>query len=119
MTDQLRWDSLGCTGSWIKTPNIDKLAKNGFIIRNCITNSPVCIPTRLSFATGLYPHNTGVWENQPSEMSPNQPNWMKVLQNSGYHTCVIGKTHLHPHDGDLREKENLMEKYGFDYINVF
>jgi arylsulfatase A-like enzyme len=67
MTDQQRADALGCSGGWLNTPNLDRIAAGGVRFANCITNSPVCIPARLSLATGLYPHNTGVWNNQRSQ----------------------------------------------------
>ncbi|PYL96165.1 MAG: sulfatase, partial [Verrucomicrobia bacterium] len=42
MCDQLRADALGCTGNWVKTPNIDRIAHEGVRFSNCVTNSPVC-----------------------------------------------------------------------------
>ena len=63
MCDQLRADALGCTGNWVKTPNIDRIAREGVRFSNCVTNAPVCIPARVSLATGHYPHNTGVYRN--------------------------------------------------------
>ena len=117
MTDQQRWDALGCTGGWVRTPHLDRIAREGIRFDRCMANSPVCIPTRLSLATGLYPHNTGVWKNQPSAPSPKQPNWMQVIRSLGYRTSLFGKTHLHPHRGDLREKEDLMHAYGLDDVD--
>ncbi|MCH8294736.1 sulfatase-like hydrolase/transferase, partial [Candidatus Poribacteria bacterium] len=69
MTDQQRWDAMGCSGGWVRTPNLDRIAGEGIRFTNCVTNSPVCIPTRLSLATGLYSHNTGVWNNMEHQMS--------------------------------------------------
>ena len=67
MTDQQRADALGCSGGWLETPHLDGIAAGGVRFENCVTNAPVCIPARLSLATGLYPHNTGVWNNQASQ----------------------------------------------------
>ncbi|NKB68245.1 MAG: sulfatase-like hydrolase/transferase [Candidatus Latescibacteria bacterium] len=117
MTDQQRWDGLGCSGGWVETPHLDRLAGEGLRFEHCLTNSPVCIPARLSLATGLYPHNTGVWNNQHSQLDPQQPNWMRVLRELGYRTSLFGKTHLHPHQGDLRQREELMHAYGLDYVD--
>ena len=47
------------------TPNMDRLAAEGVRFTRCVTNSPVCVPTRRTMATGLYCHNTGVWDNGP------------------------------------------------------
>ena len=48
MTDQQRWDALGCTGGWVNTPNLDRIAGQGVLFSRCVTNSPVCISARLS-----------------------------------------------------------------------
>ncbi len=117
MTDQQRWDAMGCSGGWVQTPNLDKIASEGVRFTNCVTTSPVCIPTRLSLATGLYPHNTGVWNNMRHTMSAETPTWMQAVRNAGYRTSLFGKTHLHPHNGDLREREDLMHAYGLDDVN--
>ena len=90
---------MNCSGGWAQTPNMDRIAEKGIRFTNCITNSPVCIPARLSLAIGLYPHNTGVWTNQQSQMSENQPTWITSLP-AGYRTSLFGKTHT-PHIGDL------------------
>ena len=79
MTDQLRWDALGCSGGWVNTPNLDQIAKEGVRFANCVTTSPVCIPARLSLATGLYPHNTGIWNNMNHTMPVDTPTWMQVI----------------------------------------
>ena len=117
MTDQQRWDAMGCSGDWVQTPNLDRIAGEGVRFNNCVTTSPVCVPTRLSLATGLYPHNTGVWSNMKHTMSAETPTWMQSVRNAGYRTSLFGKTHLHPHNGDLREKEGLMNEYGLDDVN--
>ncbi|MCG9128031.1 sulfatase-like hydrolase/transferase [Candidatus Poribacteria bacterium] len=117
MTDQQRWDAMGCSGGWVNTPNLDRIASEGIRFTNCVTTSPVCVPARLSLATGLYPHNTGVWNNQKHKMSPNTPTWMQTIRNAGYRTSLFGKTHLHPHSGDLRKKEDLMNSYGLDDVD--
>ncbi|MBT5829721.1 MAG: sulfatase-like hydrolase/transferase, partial [Candidatus Latescibacteria bacterium] len=117
MTDQQRWDAMGCSGGWVDTPNMDRIAADGVRFSNCVTNSPVCIPARLSLATGLYPHNTGVWQNMGHTLSPNANTWMQAVRNAGYRTSLFGKTHLHPHGGDLRDREHLMHAYGLDDVN--
>ena len=135
MTDQQRWDAMGCSGekkksacgssksedrvgfAWVQTPNLDHIASEGIRFTNCVTTSPVCIPTRLSLATGLYPHNTGVWDNMQHQMPVETPTWMRAVRDAGYRTSLFGKTHLHPHNGDLREREGLMNAYGLDDVN--
>ena len=117
MTDQQRWDAMSCSGDWVQTPNLDRIAGEGIRFTNCITTSPVCIPSRLSLATGLYPHNTHVWNNMNHQMPAETPTWMQAVRNAGYRTSLFGKTHLHPHSGDLREREDLMNAYGLDDVN--
>ena len=117
MTDQQRWDAMGCSGDWVQTPHLDRIASEGIRFTNCVTTSPVCIPTRLSLATGLYPHNTHVWNNMNHQMPAETPTWMQAVRDAGYRTSLFGKTHLHPHSGDLREREGLMNAYGLDDVN--
>lgn len=117
MTDQQRADALGCSGGWVQTPHLDRIAAEGVRFRNCVTNSPVCIPARLSLATGLYPHNTDVWDNQNHTLDHEAPTWMQVVRAAGYRTSLFGKTHLHPHNGDLRDRSSLMQAYGLDDVD--
>lgn len=118
MTDQQRWDALGCVTEWMRTPNMDRIASEGVRFSHCITNSPVCVPTRRSMASGLYPHNTGVWFNQGTTLDPEAPNWMRAIRDSGYRTSLFGKTHLNSgHGGDLRNVEHVLRAQGIDDIN--
>src|SRR5262245_55381719 len=117
VTDQQRWDAMGWSGGWVRTPHMDWIARHGLRCTNCITTSPVCIPARISMATGQYPHNTGVWRNIPYALPARAPTWMQVVRNAGYRTSLFGKSHLHPHRGDLRLREPLVRAYGFDDID--
>jgi len=65
--DELRQDALGCYGNPagpMKTPNIDSIAQRGVLFENCFCNSPVCVPSRTSLLTGLYPEDTAVYHNE-------------------------------------------------------
>jgi arylsulfatase len=117
MTDQWRWDGLGAVGGWVNTPNLDALAEGGTLFENCLTNSPICVPARLSFATGLYPHNTGIWNNVTHDMPIDTETWMQAVRSAGYRTCLIGKSHWHRHEGDLRDRIHMMNAYGFDDVD--
>jgi choline-sulfatase len=116
ITDQQRWDALGCVGGWLRTPNLDALAERSLRFDRCITNSPVCVPARFCMLTGLYPHNTGVWQNCKHTVPPETPNWFQSIRDAGYRTALFGKTHWHPHGGDLRDREGLVRAYGFDEV---
>ena len=101
MADDLGYSDLGCTGSEIRTPNLDALAANGLLFRQ-FYNGSRCCPTRASLLTGLYPHQTGVGDMTGDDHLPGyrgfpQPNTVtiaEVLKASGYHTSMVGKWHL-------------------------
>lgn len=119
MTDQQRADAMSCAceNPWVNTPNLDRIAAEGIRFSNCSTTTPICIPARVTLATGLYPHNTHVWKNIQYALPESAQTWMRVLRNMGYRTSIFGKTHLHPHRGDLREREHLLHAWGLDDVN--
>jgi len=116
LTDQQRSDALGAVSAWMKTPALDRLAREGVLFRRCVTQSPGCVPARASLMTGLYPHNTGVWHSRRFTLPPTTPTWVRKIQGAGYRTSLIGKTHLHPHVGDLRDRRPLVHAWGFDDV---
>jgi N-acetylglucosamine-6-sulfatase len=64
LMDDLRFDELGCTGHpFVKTPNIDRLAKEGAIFKNAFATTPLCSPSRACFMSGLYAHTNGIFDN--------------------------------------------------------
>ena len=117
MTDQQRWDAMSCSGDWVNTPNLDRLANEGVRFTNCVTTTPICIPARVTLQTGLYCHNTHVWNNLQYTLPATSQSWMRTLRELGYRTSMFGKTHLHPHRGDLRNREYLIKAYGLDDVN--
>ena len=63
-SDQHNPAMIGAYGDTIiKTPNLDRLADRGTIITGAYCASPICVPSRMSMLTGLYPHETEVWTN--------------------------------------------------------
>ncbi|SVB70905.1 uncharacterized protein METZ01_LOCUS223759, partial [marine metagenome] len=105
MPDQLRADFLGCFGaSWMKTPNIDRLASKGVLYRNVVSPSPICIPARASLLTGHNALSTGVLSNnfwlRPDHDTCGQRSLAKMLAEEGYRTEAIGKMHFIPWDHD-------------------
>ena len=101
MTDQQRWDSLGCNGNrFVSTPNVDRLAAGGANCTNSFTPWPVCTPARATMWTGVYPHqhqviyNAYKMDNVLKETSHEQRTVFEPLRESGYTTAYFGKWHL-------------------------
>jgi arylsulfatase A-like enzyme len=94
--DDLRWDALGCMGHpFAKTPNIDRIAKDGALFKNFFVSIPLCSPSRGSFLTGQYPHTHGVINNgDHSALSHKLITFPMLLHEAGYETACIGKWHM-------------------------
>jgi arylsulfatase A-like enzyme len=96
MTDQQRWDGLGCANPMVKTPHLDQLAARGIRFPQAICNAPMCVPSRYSMMTGLYPSQSGLRHN--TQMCPTDghlpvPVLPQRLHDLGYQTARFGKTH--------------------------
>ena len=94
--DDLRWDELHCTGHpFAKTPNIDRIAREGVTFRNAFVTSPLCSPSRACFLTGQYAHVHGVIDNTDhSPLSHRLQTFPRQLQKAGYETAFVGKWHM-------------------------
>jgi choline-sulfatase len=93
LSDEHQARAMGCAGHpFVQTPHLDALAARGRRFTNAYTPSPICVPARASFATGLYPHQTRMWDNaMPYDGSI--PGWGHALQNKGVRVESIGKVH--------------------------
>ncbi|MEZ5353498.1 MAG: sulfatase [Bryobacteraceae bacterium] len=96
LVDDLRWDSLGCTGHpFLKTPHIDSLAAEGARFTNAFVTTPLCSPARGSFLTGQYVHKHGVVGNRGhEELSHKLVTFPRILRDAGYETGYVGKWHM-------------------------
>ncbi|MEI9430217.1 sulfatase-like hydrolase/transferase [Mesorhizobium sp. Cs1299R1N3] len=93
MDDEHSANALGCYGHPIaQTPNLDRLATGGTRFESAYTNCPICVPARATLATGLYPHQTGYWDNCLA-YDGEVPSWGHALQEAGVETTSIGKLH--------------------------
>ncbi len=92
--DQHRADVLGCAGNEVvATPNLDRLAADGVRFESAWTESPICQPARASLLTGRYPSNHGVLGNFAGDCRPEWDTFPRRLQEAGYTTASVGKTH--------------------------
>jgi N-acetylglucosamine-6-sulfatase len=96
LMDDHRWDDLGCTGHpFAKTPNIDRVAKEGANFRNAFVTSPLCSPSRGGFLTGQYASRHGILDNTArNERSHALVTFPRLLHEVGYTTAFIGKWHM-------------------------
>lgn len=96
LTDDVRWDDLGCTGHpFSKTPNIDRIAREGMMFRNAFATTVICSPSRASILTGLHSRAHGIIDNTDRSAASHRlatfPQW---LQRAGYETAFVGKWHM-------------------------
>jgi N-acetylglucosamine-6-sulfatase len=96
LVDDMRWDDLGCAGHpFSKTPNMDRIAREGAQFVNAFAVTPLCSPSRASLLTGQYPHTHGITDNtERSAQSHKLPTFAPLLQRAGYQTAFIGKWHM-------------------------
>jgi arylsulfatase A-like enzyme len=87
MADDLGYSDIGCYGSEIRTPNLDRLAREGLRFTQFYNNAK-CIPTRASVLTGLYPRG------ERARLTTNMVTVAEVLRSAGYQTSLSGKWHL-------------------------
>jgi arylsulfatase A-like enzyme len=94
MTDDHAYQALSCYGSRInKTPNLDRLAREGMRLTTCCVTNSICGPVRAVVLTGKYSHLNGFRANG-NRFDGNQQTLPKLMQQAGYQTAVIGKWHL-------------------------
>ncbi|XP_075394986.1 arylsulfatase L-like isoform X2 [Tenrec ecaudatus] len=105
MVDDLGIGDIGCYGNrTIRTPNIDRLAREGVKLTQHIAAASVCTPSRAAFLTGRYPLRSGMVSSQGNRvllsaavsggLPTNETTFAKILREEGYATGIIGKWHL-------------------------
>lgn len=106
----MRAESLGCYGNkQIKTPNFDSIAAEGTLFENAYTAHPVCCPSRISMATGWYPHVAG-FRSLQNFIDSNSPSFFRNIRESGIYTCISAKNHCFTEDS-LCDNFNVIVPY--------
>ncbi|WP_415404642.1 sulfatase [Tateyamaria sp. SN3-11] len=99
ITDQHRADHLGCSGNdVVRTPNIDGIAAKGTRWERCYVANPICMPNRASIMTGRMCSAHGARHNG-IPLSKDHTTFVELLQDAGYRTGLIGKSHLQSFTG--------------------
>jgi arylsulfatase A-like enzyme len=114
LVDDLGYADLGCYGSKIPTPNLDRMASEGVKLTSFYTAGCVCTPTRSSIMTGCYPrriemHKHVLFPADKRGLNPSEVTLAELAKTQKYATAIIGKWHL----GD--QVEFLPTRQGFDY----
>lgn len=115
LADDLGYSDIGCFGSEIATPNLDRLAKSGVALTQ-FYNQARCCPTRAALMTGRYPHQVGIGvmiddyaarareaassAAYQDHLSTNSPTMAELLRAAGYRTMMAGKWHLGKRPGE-------------------
>jgi choline-sulfatase len=95
-SDDHALQAIGVYGSpHVKTPNIDRIAREGAIFKNTFCTNSICGPSRAVLLTGKYNHLNGQYDNRTTtHINTGQPMFPKYLQENGYATSWIGKWHI-------------------------
>jgi len=119
--DDLGYGDLGCYGSRIRTPNLDRMAAEGMRFMQHLSANPVCSPSRASLLTGRYPTRVGVprvlFPNDTAGLPKDELTLAEMLKPLGYKTMCIGKWHLGHLPEFLPTSRGFDEYFGIPYSN--
>jgi arylsulfatase A-like enzyme len=103
LIDDLRFDEFGAGGHpYMRTPHVDRLAREGAMCLNAFHTTPLCSPNRASILTGQYASRHGIIDNVARDAASHRlPNYHLELQRLGYETAHVGKWHM-GNDGSPR-----------------
>jgi arylsulfatase A len=119
--DDLGYGDLGCYGSKIPTPNIDRMATEGARFTHFYSGNPVCSPSRAALLTGRYPTRVGVprvlFPTSTTGLPDSEVTIAQMLKARNYATMCIGKWHLGHLPPYLPMRRGFDEYFGIPYSN--
>ena len=122
ITDQQQAGMMSCTGNpFVKTPNLDSLARTGVRFERAYVTNPVCSPSRLSLMTGRMPSAIGMECNEDGADKPVPAEMLRAalgttFRDAGYQTVYGGKAHLPRPEGGKRG-EDQVGAFGFELLS--
>ncbi|MFX1453706.1 MAG: sulfatase-like hydrolase/transferase, partial [Promethearchaeota archaeon] len=118
-TDEQRFDTVGYNNNpHIKTPNLDRLAKEGINFVNHTCSSPICTPSRASILTGQYCRTHGAWDVGYT-LGKHPKGLARWLSKNGYNCGIFGKAHFEPELSNFVETMNHNRSYyGFSEFQL-
>jgi len=119
--DDLGYGDLGCYGSQIRTPNLDRLAAQGIRFTNFYSGNPVCSPSRSALLTGRYCVRAGVpkvlFPTDQHGLPASETTIAQTLKPKGYRTMCVGKWHLGHKPDYLPTTRGFDHYFGIPYSN--
>lgn len=116
MSDEHSRRVLGCYGHpMVRTPHLDRLAARGVRFTDAYCNSPICVPSRASFATGRYVHQIRFWDNA-FPYDGTIPSWGHRLVAAGHRSVSVGKLHYRSTNDDNGFDQEIMPLHVVDGV---
>lgn len=115
LTDDQRWDAMGCAGnSIVQTPEMDRLAREGTRFTNAFVTSSICAASRATIFTGQYERAHGSnFHTQPLRRAQLEQSYPMLLRRAGYYTGMIGKYGVGDGKREIEGPEVFDRWYGF------